>query len=61
MNFRMFNDLVGSAPEASQEFQFMEEKHSAKDYSAKTIENFVGKFTQNLTNFHKISNFLSRI
>ena len=40
MNFRFFDDLVGSAPGASQEFRFREGKHSAKNYSAKTIENF---------------------
>ena len=30
MNFRFFDDLVGLAPEASQEFRFREGKHSAK-------------------------------
>ena len=45
MNLGFFDDLVGSAPEASQEFQFNKGKHSAKNYSAKTIENFFGKFT----------------
>ena len=45
MNFRFFDDLVGSAPGASQEFRFKEGKHSAKHYSAKTIENFLKKFT----------------
>ena len=45
MNFRFFDDLVGSALGAYQEFRFMEGKHSAKNYSAKTIENFFGKFT----------------
>ena len=40
MNFRFFNDLGGSAPEASHKFPFREVKHSAKIYSAKTIENF---------------------
>ena len=34
MNFRFFDDLVGSAPGASQEFRFKEGKHSAKIYSA---------------------------
>ena len=38
---------MGSAPGASQEFRFREGKHSAKNYSAKTIE----KFFENL---HKI-------
>ena len=47
MNFRVFDDLVGSAQGASQEFRFREGKHSAKTYSAKTIENF-------LENLHKI-------
>ena len=42
MNFRFFDDLVGSAPGASQEG-----KHLAKIYSAKTIEIF-------LENLHKI-------
>ena len=41
MNFRFFDDLIGSAPKASQEFRFKEEKHSAKNYSAKTSENFL--------------------
>ena len=44
MNFRFFNDLIVQAPGASQEFQFWEGKHSAKNYSAQTIENF-WKFT----------------
>ena len=39
MNLRFFDDLVGSAPGASQEFRFREGKHSAKNYTAKTIEN----------------------
>ena len=47
MNFRIFDDLVGSAPGASQEFRFREGKHSAKNYLAKTIEIF-------LENLHKI-------
>ena len=38
MNFRFFDDLVGSAPEAPQEFQFREGKHTAQNYSTKTIE-----------------------
>ena len=46
MNFRFFDDLVGSAPGASQKFRFREGKHSAKNNSAKTIENF-------LENLHK--------
>ena len=40
MNFRFFDDLVGSAPGASQKFRFREGKHSTKNYSAKNIENF---------------------
>ena len=40
MNFRFVDDLVGSAPEASQEFRSREGKHSTKHYSAKTIEIF---------------------
>ena len=40
MNFSFFDDLVASAPGASQEFRFREGKHSAKNYSAKTIEIF---------------------
>ena len=47
MNFRFFDDLMGSSPGASQEFRFREGKHSVKNYSAKTIENF-------LENLHKI-------
>ena len=45
MRFRFFDDLVGSAPGASQEFRLREGKHSAKHYSAKTTENCFGKFT----------------
>ena len=41
MNFRFFDDLVGSAPGASQKFRFRKGKHSAKNYSVKTIENFL--------------------
>ena len=47
MNFRFFDVVVGSAPGASQEFRLREGKHSAKNYSAKTIENV-------LENLHKI-------
>ena len=47
MNLRFFDDLVGSAPGASQKFRFRERKHSAKNYSAKTIEKI-------LKNLHKI-------
>ena len=38
MNFRFFDDLVGWALGASQKFRFREGKHSAKNYTAKTIE-----------------------
>ena len=51
MNFRFFNDLVGSAPKASQEFRFRKGKHSAKNYSAKIIE----KIFKNLHKILKIS------
>ena len=51
MNFRFFDDLVGSAPGASQKFRFREGKHLAKNYSAKTIE----KFLENLHTILKIS------
>ena len=54
MNFRFFDDLVGSAPGASQEFRFREGNHSAKNYSAKTIE----KFLENLHKILKISKIL---
>ena len=57
MNFRFFDDLVGSALGASQEFRFREGKHSAKNYSAKTIENILEnlhKILKNLQNFSKI-------
>ena len=47
MNFKIFDDLVGSAPGGSQEFRIREGKHPAKNYSTKTIENF-------LKNLHKI-------
>ena len=51
MNFRFFDDLMGSAPGASQEFRFREGKHSAKNYSAKIIK----KFLENLHKILKIS------
>ena len=35
MNFRFFNDIVGSAPGASQEFRFREGKHSVKQLLSK--------------------------
>ena len=35
MNFRFFNDLVGSAPKASQEFRFRKGKLSAKKLLSK--------------------------
>ena len=54
MNFRFFDDLVGSAPGASREFRFREGKHSAKNYSAKTIEKI-------LENLHKISKIFQKI
>ena len=53
MNFRFFDGLVGSASEASQEFRFREGKHSAKNYSAKSIEKF-WKIYIKFINFQKI-------
>ena len=50
MNFRFFDDLVGSAPGASQEFRFRDGKHSAKNYS----EDY-WKFLENLHKILKIS------
>ena len=47
MNFRFFYDLVGLSFGASQEFRLRKRKHSAKHYSAKTIEKI-------LKNLHKI-------
>ena len=41
MNFKFFDDLVNSTPGATQEFDFRKRKHSAKNYSAKTIENIL--------------------
>ena len=40
MNFIFFDDLVGSAPGASQEFRFRENIQQ-KNYSAKIIEKFL--------------------
>ena len=40
MNFRFFDNLRGSALGAEQQFRFREGKYSAKNCSAKTIENF---------------------
>ena len=61
MNFRFFDDLVGSAPEASQEFRFREGKHLAKTYSAKTFKKYFGKFTLNFKNFQNISKIFNKI
>ena len=40
MNFRFFDDLVGSAPEASQEFRDREGKHSEKIIQQRLLKNF---------------------
>ena len=57
MDFRFFDDLVSSAPEASQEFWSIKGKHSAKYYySAKTIE----KFLKNLYKILKISKIIQK-
>ena len=53
MNFKIFDDLVGSALGASQEFRFREGKHSAKHYSAMNIENC-------FKNLHKISKIFQK-
>ena len=47
MNFRYFDDLVGSAPGGSQEFRFRAGNIQQNNYSAKTIEKL-------LENLHKI-------
>ena len=44
MNFRFFDDLVGSAPGASQEFRFREGKYFSKKLLSKAIEKFFVKF-----------------
>ena len=46
MNFRFFDDLVGSAPGAAQEFGSGKE-NIQQNYSSKTIEKF-------LENLHKV-------
>ena len=53
MNFRIYDDLVGLAPGASQEFRFREGKHSAKTYSAKIIVNFLENLHKILKNFKR--------
>ena len=45
MNFKFFDDLVGSAPGASQEFLFREGKHSAKITQQRLLKNFLKYFT----------------
>ena len=45
MNFRFFDDLVGSARGASQEFRFREGKHSAKKITQQRLLTNFGKFT----------------
>ena len=59
MNFRFFDYLVGSAPRASQEFR-SREKHSAKHYSAKTIEKYFENFHKILKIFQNISKIFSK-
>ena len=54
MNFRFFEDLVGSAPEAAQEFRFREIKHSAKNYSI-TQQRLLKIVLENLHKILKIS------
>ena len=54
MNYRFFDNIVGSAPVASQKFQFKEGKHSAKNYSEKTIEKF-------LESLHKILEIVQKL
>ena len=49
---------MGSAPGAFQEFRFRKGKHSAKNYSAKTIENVLENLHKSFKNFQKIQNFL---
>ena len=58
MNFRFVDDLVGSAPKASQEFRFRKGKHSAKNYSANTIEKFLENLFKNLKIFSKFIKIL---
>ena len=59
MNFRFFDDLVGSAPGESQKFRFREGKHSAKHYSANTIEILLENLTKILRkNLRNLENFL---
>ena len=57
MNFRFFDDLVGSASGASQEYRFRERKHSLKNYWTKTIESFL----DNLHTILKISKIFQKI
>ena len=57
MNFRFFDDLVGSALDVPQEFRFRKGKHTAKNYSAKTIEKVLKnshKILKHFTNISKI-------
>ena len=61
MNFRFFDDLVGSASGATQEFRFREGKHSSKNYSAKTIENILENLHKILKISKKIQKFFSKI
>ena len=49
---------MGSASGASQEFQFREGKHSAENYSAKTIEKFLENLHKILKIFKIFQNFL---
>ena len=58
MNFRFFDDLVCPAPGASQKFRLREGKHSAKNYSAKTIENVLENLRKNKKKCEKFENFL---
>ena len=58
MNFRFFDDLVGSVPGASQErLRFRKGKHSAKHCSARLLKIFL----ENLHKILKISKIFSKI
>ena len=61
MNFRFFEDLVGSAPGASQEFCFRKGKHSAKITKQRLLKKFSKiyiKFEKFSKNFQKFINLL---
>ena len=56
MHFKFFDDLMGSAPEASPEFRFEKEREHSEKYSSSNFKNvwkIYLKFAQKFKKFPK--------